>query len=136
MSEKKYYHRDLSWLSFNERVLQEAEDKTNSLNDRLKFLAIFSSNLDEFYRVRVSKLRQFRRLQKNSPLRLKEKPKKIIKAIQKRVDKLQERFGFIYKEKLLKELNIEGVNLIEASDFNDIQQEFSSEFFEASVKNR
>tara|TARA_Y100000815_G_scaffold6648_3_gene6183 strand:- start:49 stop:2067 length:2019 start_codon:yes stop_codon:yes gene_type:complete len=134
MSEKKYYHRDLSWLSFNERVLQEAEDKTNSLNDRLKFLAIFSSNLDEFYRVRVSKLRQFRRLQKDSPLRLKEKPKKIIKAIQKRVDKLQERFGFIYKEKLLKELNAEGVNLIEASDFNDIQQEFSSEFFEASVK--
>ena len=50
----KYYHRDLSWLRFNHRVLQEAADSRNPLYERIKFLAIFSSNLDEFFRVRVS----------------------------------------------------------------------------------
>ncbi len=48
----QFYNRDLSWLSFNERVLMEAEDDTVPLYERLKFLAIFSSNLDEFFRVR------------------------------------------------------------------------------------
>jgi polyphosphate kinase len=51
-------HRDVNWLSFNERVLQEAEDQSTPLYERLKFLAIFSSNLDEHFRVRVSQLRQ------------------------------------------------------------------------------
>jgi len=134
MSKQRYINRDLSWLSFNERVLQEAEDTTNSLNERLKFLAIFSSNLDEFYRVRVSKLREFRRLQKGSPIRLKERPKKIIKQIQKKVDQLQKRFGHIYKEKLLKELMAEGVQLIEASEFNSAQKEFSTAIFHSEIK--
>ncbi|MEP2969134.1 hypothetical protein, partial [Nonlabens ulvanivorans] len=47
-------HRDLNWLSFNDRVLQEAKDSSNPLYERLKFISIFSSNLDEFFRVRVS----------------------------------------------------------------------------------
>ncbi|MBV7269525.1 polyphosphate kinase 1 [Winogradskyella luteola] len=134
MSQKRYINRDISWLSFNERVLQEAEDPINSLNQRLKFLAIFSSNLDEFYRVRVSKLRQFRSLRKDSPIRLKEKPKKIVKRIQKIVDRLQNKFGYIYKEKLLKELAAEGVVLIEASQFSDTQHQISKEVFESTVK--
>ncbi len=134
MSQKRYINRDVSWLSFNERVLQEAEDPINSLNQRLKFLAIFSSNLDEFYRVRVSKLRQFRSLRKDSPIRLKEKPKKIVKRIQKIVDRLQNKFGYIYKEKLLKELAAEGIVLIEASQFSDTQHQISKEVFESTIK--
>ena len=51
---KEYFNRDISWLSFNQRVLQEAEDPTVPLYERMKFLAIFSSNLDEFYRIRVA----------------------------------------------------------------------------------
>jgi len=57
-------HRDLDWLNFNKRVLQEAEDEGNPLYERLKFLAIFSSNLDEYFRVRVSQLRQIKRIKK------------------------------------------------------------------------
>jgi len=53
-SKSKFVIRDLSWLTFNGRVLQEAEDSDNHLHDRLKFLGIFSNNLDEFFRVRES----------------------------------------------------------------------------------
>ncbi|WP_299366604.1 polyphosphate kinase 1 [Winogradskyella sp.] len=134
MAKKDYFNRDLSWLSFNERVLQEAEDKSNTLNERLNFLAIFSSNLDEFYRVRVSKLREFRKLQKDSSIRFKEKPKKIIKLIQAKVDKLQERFGHIYRNKLLKELNEEGVSLIEAVDYNTDEKEYSKNIFLSEIR--
>ena len=53
-----YIPRDISWLSFNGRVLQEANDKTVTLKDRIRFLGIFSNNLDEFFRVRVATLKR------------------------------------------------------------------------------
>ena len=62
-TEGKYINRDLSWLSFNGRVLEEARDKSLPLYERLKFLAIYSSNLDEFYKVRVA---SYRRMLKRS----------------------------------------------------------------------
>jgi polyphosphate kinase len=52
-TETSFFNRDLSWLKFNERILMEAERNTVPLLERIKFLSIFSSNLDEFYRVRM-----------------------------------------------------------------------------------
>ena len=57
-------NRELSWLAFNERVLQEAEDKSVPLIERIKFLGIFSNNRDEFFRVRVATLKRVLRHQK------------------------------------------------------------------------
>ena len=65
----KYLHRELSWLEFNRRVLEEAKDETVPLLERVKFLAIFSSNLDEFFMIRVSRIkRQVKKGFKASPL--------------------------------------------------------------------
>ncbi|MGL5762793.1 MAG: hypothetical protein ACRCX9_06185, partial [Plesiomonas shigelloides] len=56
--EKLYIEKELSWLSFNERVLQEAADKTNPLIERVRFLGIYSNNLDEFYKVRFADVKR------------------------------------------------------------------------------
>ena len=131
--EKKLIHRDISWVSFNERVLQEAENQTNPLYERLKFLAIFSSNLDEFYRVRMSGLRQFKNLQKDLRKKLNEKPKKIIKEIQKEIYLLQERFGKTYREDILPKLSDEKIILKKKDEFSAEQKEFSKRYFIENV---
>ncbi|RZK11742.1 MAG: hypothetical protein EOO56_28705, partial [Hymenobacter sp.] len=70
--------RDLSWLRFNARVLQEAQCPTVPLLERLKFLAIFSANLDEFFKVRVATLRRLVKLKKKTRSQLQAKPKRVL----------------------------------------------------------
>ncbi len=88
--------RELSWLSFNERVLQEAEDPDVPLMERLKFLAIFSSNMDEFFRVRVASIRRAIKAKRTSisPYRL--HPETILELILERAVKLQDTFQDAY----------------------------------------
>ena len=64
--DKKYINREISWLAFNYRVLQEVKDPRNPLYERLKFLAIYSSNSDEFFRVRVASVRSLMRFRKKT----------------------------------------------------------------------
>ncbi|MDR9400370.1 MAG: polyphosphate kinase 1 [Psychroflexus sp.] len=92
------FHRDINWLSFNQRVLQEAENKENPLYERLKFLAIFSSNLDEFFRVRVSQQRHLKSVDKSVKQKLSLKPNKILKEILSKVEAQQKRFGRAFAE--------------------------------------
>src|ERR1700741_3507774 len=96
--------RDLSWLAFNARVLQEAKDTTNHIHDRLRFLGIFSNNLDEFFRVRVAALNRMVTLGKSAKMHLEANPEKILKKIQQTVISHQEEFDATYAE-IIEELN-------------------------------
>ena len=94
----RIFNRELSWLSFNQRVLQEAEDPSVPLYERIKFLAIFSSNLDEFFRVRVASLRSIIGLKKKKRKKLKIEPVKLLKEMHSKVDKMQNDFVRIFRE--------------------------------------
>ncbi len=87
MKKNLIYNRELSWLSFNHRVLQEAADKEVPLYERIKFMAIFSSNLDEFYRVRVASLRYLLELKRKNLSNLNFDPVVLLNEIQKKVDR-------------------------------------------------
>lgn len=130
----KFYHRDLSWLRFNHRVLQEAADKRNPLYERIKFLAIFSSNLDEFFRVRVSDIRQIKHLEKPLRKKLITKPNKVLKEIKKQVDIQQNEFGKVFNEGIIPQLVSEGIHLIGFEDFSEEQKEIAKTYYEERLK--
>ena len=129
LTSSKYYHRDLSWLRFNHRVLQEAADKRNPLYERIKFLAIFSSNLDEFFKVRVSAIRQIKSLDKGLRKKLITKPNKLLKKIKKEVNLQQEEFGKIFRNEIIPELKSEGIFLIDHTQFSEAQQDFAKTYY-------
>lgn len=130
----KFYHRDLSWLRFNHRVLQEAADVRNPLYERIKFLAIFSSNLDEFFRVRVSDIRQIKTIEKPLRKKLITKPNKVLKEIKKQVDIQQNKFGKIFNEEIIPQLASEGIHLIRHENFTEEQREIATKYYEESLK--
>jgi polyphosphate kinase len=132
----KYYHRDLSWLRFNHRVLQEVADKRNPLYERIKFMAIFSSNLDEFFRVRVSDIRQVKDLDKALRKKLVSKPNRVLAEIKVQVDLLQEEFGQIFQNEIIPDLKKEGIHLIKYKDFSEAQKKVAKDYFESNLKSK
>ncbi|MRI01755.1 polyphosphate kinase 1 [Kriegella sp. EG-1] len=133
LNTNEYYNRDLSWLRFNNRVLQEATDKRNPLYERIKFLAIFSSNLDEFFKVRVSEIRQIKNIDKPLRKKLITKPNKLLKAIKSEVDVQQKELGRIFSKEIIPELISENINLISHVDFNESQIKFSQDYYNKNL---
>src|ERR1700704_6546721 len=103
MSKRKIIPRDISWLSFNGRVLQEAADETVPLRERIRFLGIFSNNLDEFFRVRVATLKRMIEFGNKSNMHLEVSPGTILDEIQEIVIEQQKEFERIWNE-ILREL--------------------------------
>lgn len=130
----RYFDRELSWLAFNERVLQEAADPSVPLGERLNFLAIFSSNLDEFFRVRVASLRSLLRLKKKKVQRLDIDPRTLLADIHGVVGVQQDRFGRILREYLLPELAARGRHLLTESDLLPAQAEAVAAWFDEHVR--
>ena len=132
-TETRLRHRDLNWLSFNERVLQEAEDDINPLYERLKFLAIFSSNLDEYFRVRVSQLRQIKKVEKCIRKKLALRPNKFTKQILEEVKLQQNKFGEIFHEQIIPQLAENGIYLIESEVFDEAQHVHAKKYYKDKV---
>src|SRR6185369_10625923 len=108
---QKLIARDISWLSFNSRVLQEAADETVPLLERIKFLGIFSNNLDEFFRVRVATLKRMIEVGEKGNMHLEASPGLILEEIQDKVIDQQKEFDRIWNE-ILRELKKEKIYLI------------------------
>lgn len=130
----RFADRELSWLSFNERVLQEAEDPSVPLFERLKFLAIFSSNLDEFFRVRVAALRSLVPLKKKKVRKLPIKPAKLVDRIHRVVHLQQERFGTVFRLGILPGLEALGIKLVRGHDLTGDQQTYLRSYFDRYVR--
>lgn len=129
-----FIERDISWLSFNGRVLQEAKDPTVPLYERIKFLAIYSSNLDEFFRVRVASLRSFRKLKKKTRRAMDLKPNRLLKQIRKTVDEQQSEFGRIFREELIPQLAANKIHLVDNRQYTDLQKEFAINYFKENIE--
>jgi polyphosphate kinase len=132
-SNEKYINREISWLSFNKRVLQEAADPSVPLLERLKFLGIFSSNLDEFYRVRVAT--QQRMVGAGITDSLGTSPKRILNQILKEVINLRDQFDEIFTA-VLDLLEPENIFMINEKELSDSQQEFVRNYFNEKVRPR
>ena len=129
-TDKQYEEKELSWLSFNERVLQEAMDKTVPLIERVRFLGIFSSNQDEFFKVRVSDVK--RRILINEVHGGGDDAKVLLRAIQQKVMALGEAFDNTYKE-LLIALARHNIFLVNESQISESIQQWLRVFFREKV---
>lgn len=126
-------NREISWLLFNERLLQEAENKTVPLLERVFFLGIFSSNLDEFFGVRVATLRRLEDAQLKGEELFVDSPKETLAEIKTTVVNQLSRFDSIYR-KLIKELETEGIKLVNEKEYNTEQIAFVNEYFKEKVR--
>lgn len=128
-----YYPKELSWLSFNERVLQEAGDKQNPIVERIRFLGIYSNNMDEFFRVRVADVRrQITIHHNNEDEKLELETKELLDKIQHRVIKMTKDFDRIFKE-VVKRLAYYNILLVGAEGVNEYQREWLTNFFKNKV---
>ena len=126
--------RDISWLSFNGRVLQEAADETVPLRERIRFLGVFSNNLDEFFRVRVGTLKRMIQFgAKANNMHLEAAPDKILEKINAKVIEQREEFSRIWNE-ILGELKKEKIFLVNETELNREQQDFVLAYFNDEIR--
>jgi len=136
MNRKKYINRDISWLSFNERVLQEASDKNVPLLERLRFVGIFSNNMDEFFKVRYAKIQRISqgKIPGRSRHEIRE-AKRLLKQINQIAIDQQEKMRRVRRE-IIRELENHGIFIINENQLDPEQGEFVRNYFLEKVSPR
>ncbi|WP_440887293.1 polyphosphate kinase 1 [Vibrio sp. WZ-1] len=129
-AEKLYIEKELSWLSFNERVLQEAADKTVPLIERIRFLGIFSNNLDEFYKVRFADVK--RRILISQERGDSDNSKHLLTKMQSKALRLNEQFDELYSE-LIREMARRRIFLVNENQLDDTQKRWITKYFRKEV---
>jgi polyphosphate kinase len=129
---RKTIARDISWLSFNARVLQEAADTAVPLKERIRFLGIFSNNLDEFFRVRVATLKRMIQFGNKGNMHMETDPQQILDEIQMNVLNQQSEFNRIW-ETVQKEMEQQKIFLRTENELTAAQQEFVRNYFDEEV---
>ena len=124
-------NRDLSWLEFNRRVLEEAKDPSVPLLERVKFLAIFSSNLDEFFMVRVAHLKH--RTDNSGTTSNGITGASALTAISQKVHELVEEQHLCFLETVLPQLTAEGIHLLRPEEISREQEQFLEDYFRKTL---
>jgi polyphosphate kinase len=132
---KSFIPKEISWLSFNERVLQEAENLDIPLIERFKFLGIYSNNLDEFFRVRVATLKRLTQFGEKSKEMLGYSPKATLKKVHEIVLDQNSRFEKIYSS-LIQELHKHKIHIINERQLSAEQSEFVRKYFVSEIRSR
>lgn len=134
MKKKLFIPRDISWLAFNNRVLQEAADKTVPLGERIKFLGIVSNNLDEFFKVRIAALKKIEELGQKGKMNPNENPGKILSEIHEILIRQQAGFEKTW-ESTQKELRQNKIYLVNEKQLHARQKEFVRNYFLEEARN-
>lgn len=127
------FNKELSWLSFNERVLQESLDTTNPLIERIRFLGIYSNNLDEFFRVKVANIKRLIEINKSKIEGFKGSPKQLLKEIETVVLKQQQTFELSY-QKILNELKDKHILQATEKHLKGNEIDFVKSFFQEKIR--
>ncbi|MDR1169985.1 MAG: polyphosphate kinase 1 [Prevotellaceae bacterium] len=134
-------NRALSWLDFNERVLQEAQDKNVPLIQRLRFLGIFSNNQDEFIRVHVASIARTCNIKtgKKHPVsedeKIRESAKQLLAQVNSRVSELQNKFEQVYRE-VLHEMETGNIHIVNEHQLDECQIKYCRDYFSSAVTQR
>jgi len=130
---ENYLNRELSWLDFNERVLDEAQDPTVPLLERVKFLAIVSNNWDEFFMVRVAGIWRQIDAGITQPGPDGRTPRQMLEVLSRRIHGLAVRQHRLFHQTIEPLLNAEGIFLLKPESLDAVQQDFTREYFERNL---
>jgi polyphosphate kinase len=129
----RFGNRELSWLAFNERVLALAEDESQPLLERVKYLAIFASNLDEFYMVRVAGLKRRADMGLQVPSADGLSPREVLAALSSRIREAVDRHARCFEDTVGPELEKQGIHIRRWDDLDDEEQSRLSEYFRSKI---